>query len=54
MMKWSVADVFSREPGSRYGVVSFSERSALISATRVGFFPALYIARTNVSALAKP
>ena len=54
MMKWSVALVFSFEPGSRKGDVSLNESSARIRPARVGFFPALYIARTNVSALAKP
>ena len=54
MMKWSFGAVFIFEPGSRYGLVSLNESSARIRPARVGFLPALYIARTNVYALAKP
>ena len=54
MMKWSVGVDFSREPGSRNGDVSLNESSDRIRLARVGFAPALYIARTNVCAFAKP
>ncbi len=54
MMKWSVALVLSRTPGRAYGLASLKDRSARISDARVGLLPALYIARTNVCAFAKP
>ena len=53
-MKRSVGDVLIFAPGSRYGLPSLNEVSARIRPARVGFFPALYMARTNVYPLAKP
>src|SRR5512134_2036898 len=53
-MKWSVLLVFMTEPLRAKRFVEFRVSSALMRPARVGFFPALYIAWTNVSASAKP